>query len=81
LDFLLVSRKPVSSLCRTPTKSLMRWSMDHLAPPNSLYNPALKNPLFQHVAQVLFFHHRGLFCAEAWKEIPQIRMIPSRLSP
>ena len=51
------------------TKNLMRWSMDHLSPPNALYNLALGNSLFQRVAQVLFFHHRGLFCAQAWKDI------------
>lgn len=50
-------------------KGAMRWSMDHLAPPNMLYDLALGNPLFQRVAQVLFFHHRGLFSAQAWKEI------------
>ncbi len=50
-------------------KKLMRWSMDHLAPPNALYDLSLGNPVFQRIAQVLFFHHRGLFSAEAWKEI------------
>jgi len=54
---------------RYGTKSMMRWSMDHLAPPNALYNLALGNPIFQRVAQVLFFHHRGLFSPQAWKEI------------
>ena len=50
-------------------KGIMRWSMDHLTPPNPLYNLALGNPVFKRVAQILFFHHRGLFCAKAWKEI------------
>jgi digeranylgeranylglycerophospholipid reductase len=54
---------------RYAAKGLMRWSMDHLAPPNFAYDLALGNPLFQRVAQVLFFHHRGLFSAKAWKEI------------
>ncbi|MFK7911079.1 MAG: NAD(P)/FAD-dependent oxidoreductase [Akkermansiaceae bacterium] len=54
---------------RYGTKRVMRWSMDHIAPPNLLYDLALGNPLFQRIAQVLFFHHRGLFCSEAWKEI------------
>lgn len=70
----------ISMIPRYGTKSLMRWSMDHLAPPNGLYNLALKNLLFQRMAQVLFFHNRGLFCAEAWKEILHFRMIPSRLA-
>ena len=54
---------------RYGTKGMMRWSMNHLKPPNALYNMALGNPLFQRVAQILFFHHRGLFCPQAWKEI------------
>jgi digeranylgeranylglycerophospholipid reductase len=64
---------------RYATKRLLRWSMDQLAPPNWLYNHALGNPLFQLVAQVLFFHHRGLFCAEAWKEILNLRLLPARI--
>jgi geranylgeranyl reductase family protein len=58
---------------RYAVKNLLRWSMDHLAPPNFLYNLALENPLFQRAAQVLFFHHRGLFCKEAWKEIMHLQ--------
>lgn len=60
-------------------KSLMRWSMDHLAPPNFIYNLALENSLFQRIAQVLFFHHRGLFCAEAWKEIFHMQTASARI--
>lgn len=54
---------------RYAAKGLMRWAMDHLAPPNFAYDLALGNPLFQRIAQVLFFHHRGLLSPEAWKEI------------
>lgn len=54
---------------RYGVKGMMRWSMDHLAPPNILYDLALGNSVFQRVAQVLFFHHRGLFSKQAWKEI------------
>ncbi len=54
---------------RYGVKGMMRWSMDHLSPPNALYNLALGNPVFRRIAQVLFFHHRGLFCAQAWKDI------------
>ncbi|MGB0991008.1 MAG: NAD(P)/FAD-dependent oxidoreductase [Akkermansiaceae bacterium] len=50
-------------------KSAMRWSMDNLTPPNFLYNKVLGNTVFQRIAQVLFFHHRGLFSKRAWKEI------------
>lgn len=59
----------VSMVPHYRTKRLMRWSMDHLAPPNFLYDLALGNPVFQRIAQILFFHHRGLFCMEAWKDI------------
>jgi digeranylgeranylglycerophospholipid reductase len=54
---------------RYAVKGMMRWSMDSLAPPNILYDLALGNRVFQRVAQVLFFHHRGLFSKQAWKEI------------
>lgn len=50
-------------------KGLMRWSMDHLSPPNFVYDMALRNPVFRRVAQILFFHHRGLLSAKAWKDI------------
>ena len=50
-------------------KGLMRWSMDHFTPPNPIYNLALGNPVFRRVAQILFFHHRGLLSTKAWKEI------------
>ncbi len=56
-------------------KGLMRWSMDHITPPNLLYDLALQNPVFRRVAQILFFHHRGLFCAKAWREI--MGMLPA----
>ena len=50
-------------------KGMMRWSMDHFVPPNFTYDIALRNPVFRRVAQILFFHHRGLLSAKAWKEI------------
>lgn len=50
-------------------KGLMRWSMDHFTPPNPIYNLALGNPVFRRVAQILFFHHRGLLSTAAWREI------------
>ena len=61
-------------------KSIMRWSMDHLRPPNTLYNLALSNPVFRRVAQILFFHHRGLFSVQAWKDIFHIGSTPAEPS-
>ena len=63
------------------TKGLMRWTMSHLKPPNAAYNLALGNPLFQRVAQVLFFHHRGLLSAQAWKEIMHLGNISPEAAP
>ena len=54
---------------RYHTKSLLRWSMNHLSPPNAVYNLAIGNPIFQRIAQILFFHHRGLLCRQAWRDI------------
>lgn len=67
----------LDSVPRYGVKGTMRRSMDHFAPPNILYDLALGNPVFQRVAQVLFFHHRGLFSKQAWKEI----LRPSIVSP
>lgn len=50
-------------------KGLMRWSTDHFLPPNWMNDLALSNPVFRRIAQILFFHHRGLLDRKAWKEI------------
>jgi digeranylgeranylglycerophospholipid reductase len=50
-------------------KQPLRWLYSHCPPPNWLLNACIGNPLFQRIAQVTFFHHRGLFCKAAWKEI------------
>lgn len=36
-----------------------------------LFNSLIQNKAFRHIAQTIFFHHRGFFCKEAWKEILQ----------
>lgn len=51
------------------TKQLMRWGMDHLAPPNWAWNIGIGNPVLSGLAQILFFHHRGLKDPKAWKEL------------
>lgn len=51
------------------TKGLLRWAMNHVSPPNCLYNVMLGNPLFRRFAQLIFFHHRGLLSPAAWREM------------
>lgn len=56
---------------RTPSfhfKRLLRAACD-LLPPNQLYDLLLGNPAFCAAAQSIFFHHRGLLCVDAWKDI------------
>ncbi|MEM7293460.1 MAG: NAD(P)/FAD-dependent oxidoreductase [Pseudomonadota bacterium] len=50
-------------------KRPLRAAFDCITPPNRVYNRVLANPLFRRLAQVLFFHHRGLFSGAAWREI------------
>jgi len=54
---------------RYRAKQAMRWLMDHAAPPNWLWNVGIGNPVLSRVAQLLFFHHRGLKDPKAWKEM------------
>ena len=49
------------------SKLLMRKSMDAFQPPNWMMNLAIGNPVFERVAQAIFFHHRGLKDPKAWK--------------
>lgn len=49
-------------------KRVLRRVYD-LAPPNRLYDLLLSNPAFRAAAQSVFFHHRGLLCLDAWKDI------------
>jgi flavin-dependent dehydrogenase len=46
----------------------MRAAMD-LHPPNALIELALESPRLRAVARAVFFHHRGLLSAEAWRDI------------
>lgn len=55
------------------TKGVMRWAMDRMQPPNAIYNLMLASPIFQRIAQVIFFHHRGLLSADAWRDILTMR--------
>jgi digeranylgeranylglycerophospholipid reductase len=55
------------------TKGVMRWAMDHLQPPNLVCNMMLGNPIFRRIAQVVFFHHRGLLSPDAWRDILSLK--------
>ncbi|HUJ08959.1 MAG TPA: NAD(P)/FAD-dependent oxidoreductase [Verrucomicrobiae bacterium] len=54
-------------------KKLLRLGMN-LGLPNPLLNLALGNAAFRSLAQMIFYHHRGLFSPAAWREtIPSLR--------
>lgn len=49
-------------------KNWLRTAFD-VAPTNWLFDRALASGTFRRLAQVIFFHHRGLFSWDAWREI------------
>ncbi len=55
-------------LPRYTWKRVLRRALD-LAPPNWVLDLALGSPFFRAFARTVFFHHRGLFAAQAWREI------------
>lgn len=54
---------------RYRVKRNLRRLFDTFTPPTYFYNHAVANPVFRRLAQVIFFHHRGLFSKEAWRDI------------
>jgi digeranylgeranylglycerophospholipid reductase len=54
-------------------KRVLRTGFD-FAPPNWIYDLALSSRLMRHIAQTVFFHHRGLFSLEAWRDILRPRL-------
>jgi flavin-dependent dehydrogenase len=54
---------------RYAAKGLMRAAFSAFPPPNALYNRVLEWDWFQRLARTVFFHHRGLMSARAWKDI------------
>ena len=54
-------------------KRLLRLAFD-IAPPNWVYDLASSSRLMRHLAQTIFFHHRGLFSLEAWRDILRPRL-------
>lgn len=56
---------------RYPTfwwKRAMRGAMD-IGAPNSVIDLALASPRMNAVARTIFFHHRGLLSADAWRDL------------
>ncbi len=49
-------------------KQLLRVAFD-FEPPNWLYDLALGSRTLRRLAQTIFFHHRGLFSLEAWRDM------------
>jgi digeranylgeranylglycerophospholipid reductase len=54
-----------------PSFACKRWlrTAFDLVPTNFLFDQLLASATFRRLAQVIFFHHRGLFSLEAWREI------------
>ncbi len=50
-------------------KKQLRRLADLIPQPEFLLNEAIGNPVFQRMAKIIFFHHRGLFSKAAWREI------------
>ena len=54
---------------RYPVKRRLRAAYNTVRIPDAVYNGLISNSLFRKAAQLLFFHHRGLLCRQAWKDI------------
>ena len=52
-----------------PFKKRLRSLYNRVGAPDPVVNYMIGNPLFRRVAQLVFFHHRGLFCGDAWRDI------------
>lgn len=50
-------------------KKLLRSGYDRMPWSNQLSDVLFATPAFRALAQTLFFHHRGLFSARAWRDI------------
>lgn len=57
-------------------KRNLRYLFDTFTPPTFVYNHVIGHPFFKRIAQIIFFHHRGLFCKEAWRDILRGEHIP-----
>ena len=50
-------------------KRMMRLAYDTVPMPDRAWNVLFRSPLFRHVAQTIFFHHRGLLSFDAWRDL------------
>jgi len=66
-------REPVAvlrgALPRFYWKHLLRFGFDHAPPPNWSIDLAMRFSPLRALAQVIFFHHRGLLSLEAWRDM------------
>jgi flavin-dependent dehydrogenase len=73
-DYLQADGKPPHHQLRSQlpayrVKRNLRRLFDTFTPPTAVYNHMIGHPFFKRIAQIIFFHHRGLFCKEAWRDI------------
>lgn len=61
-------RALAGSYPRFAGKRLLRSALD-LGPPNALLDRALPSRTFRSLAQMVFFHHRGLLSSAAWRDL------------
>jgi len=55
------------------TKKQLRRIFDWFNPSNKFFDIVIGNALFKKIAQTVFFHHRGLLSAAAWKDILKMK--------
>lgn len=77
-DYLLQAGPDPARLLRSLAPSFrfkraLRAVFD-FAPPNWLYDLALASRPMRNLAQTVFFHHRGLFSLQAWRDILRLRL-------
>jgi len=53
-------------------KNNLRRISDRITIPNSIYDLMLQTPIFRSLAQTIFFHHRGLFSPNAWRDLVRV---------
>lgn len=54
---------------RYAVKKTLRWAYNRCGMPDAAMNTLIANGLFRRVAQLVFFHNRGLLSKEAWRDI------------
>ena len=54
---------------RYPYKKRLRSLYNQMAPSDTILNWMINNPAFQRMAQIIFFHNRGLLSKAVWRDI------------